>query len=210
MDCLAAGSLFRAIPDEGQECKGPGDAVAVGSRRRGHARVAPFPGEDSGTRFSDIAWSRQSLVPFCPSRAGGLGRAGGDASYLVGQCLIDVAAAKRISPAEALDPAGRRAKSSPASCQDKQKQKIISAKTLISTTPAADASSSMFTAFFRHCLPAASHRERHFSRLPLLSTLWGAPSSHARPSLLGGRRSEGSLIETHDGEGWGLRERGVI
>lgn len=152
MDCLAAGSLFRAIPDEGQECKGPGDAVAVGSRRRGHARVAPFPGEDSGTRFSDIAWSRQSLVPFCPSRAGGLGRAGGDASYLVGQCLIDVAAAKRISPAEALDPAGRRAKSSPASCQDKQKQKIISAKTLISTTPAADPSSSMFTAFFRHCL----------------------------------------------------------
>lgn len=185
---------------------GPGDAVAVESPRRAQAGVAPFPDEDSGTRFPDIARFRESLAPFCPARAGSSGRAGGDTRYLVGHLLSKAAAAERTSSVEALsilldaarDQAQRhvRNKRSPA-----QRRRLARPKPW---APSLHYSPPSFTIAF---LP---HRERRFSRLPLPFTLWGEPSLHARSSLLGSRRSEGSPKETDDGEGWGLREGGVM
>ena len=69
-------------------------------QRREQTGVAPFPGEDSGTRFSDIARFRDGLVTFCPSRTGGHIRVGGDVSYLMA-VKVDITTAKRTSPAEA-------------------------------------------------------------------------------------------------------------
>lgn len=202
----AAGSLFRAIPGEGQECLGPGDAVAVGSRRCRQAGVAPFPGEDSGTRFPDIARFREDLAPFCPARAGSLGRAGAHARYLAGQWLSDVTAAEHtysaevrsILPDAARDQAQRHVRNKRSSTQRRR---------LARPQPWAPSLHYLPPPFTIAFLP---HRERRFSRLPLPSTLWGAPSSHACSSLLGSRRSEGSPKETDDGEGWGLREGGVM